>query len=300
MKTFLIILCLLLSIFGCSNPEPPTHEKLSGNWVSTPSLGCGLSSPSIFTFQDTTCSYLNAFGEFTRYWLKGDTLLIREMTTHARNSTFGGKIMFKFLIVSLSSDTLTLLPASKETQTLIQPHPGASIQPEKFRKITTDFDWNIGRIAFYSSQCYGTCPSMYLEIDTIGTLLFHGRHFTEKEGFFRGEISAKEFQSLKSLIDQVPLDSLKNYYDAPWTDDQTCGIRIEKEGKMIESNVYGFDAEPVEFRILIHRLQELYKKVVLEPDSTVQEQFAFQDFRGYPKPPKSDIQFKVPNPEEEE
>lgn len=86
-------------------------------------------------------------------------------------------------------------------------------------------------------------------------------------------------EKIKSEINSIQLDSLKQMYSANWTDDQTCGVIIKTKDKTYESSAYGFDKEPIELRILFHKLMELYKSVELEKDSTILDKFKFKRFQ---------------------
>jgi hypothetical protein len=119
---------------------------------------------------------------------------------------------------------------------------------------------------------------MYLELDSLGNLLFDGQYHTDKEGLYSGKISAAELKLITTKVQAIQLDSLESNYSASWTDQQTCGVRIQTKDNTYQSSAYGFNKEPVELRILFHKLMELYKYAKLNKDSTIRKKFVFKDF----------------------
>jgi len=294
MKNVTYILILLIGLFGCSQTQTknriPISEKIKGNWKTEYFKADWKKTAYIFTFQDSTCSYLYPWGKISKYWIKEDTLNIKERTRERRNNISGEKIVYQFLIDSITTETLFLKPLSNHTKELFRHEKDQNFEIIKLSKIKKYRDWKIERIGFYSTGCFGSCPSMYLEIDSIGNILFNGKMYTKKEGLYSGVLSKKELKTIKSEINNIKLDSLEKMYSANWTDDQTCGIIIETKNGTYESSAYGFNEEPIELRILFHRLMELYKNVELKKDTTIVNKFQFKRFqyKGYLPPPPNE------------
>ncbi|UBM58686.1 DUF6438 domain-containing protein [Marinilongibacter aquaticus] len=280
MKTTTFILFIVTGLSSCTHKqtitEMPLREKMKGNWKTEYFKGAWKETAYIFTFQDSTCTYLHPWGEYSNYWINGDTLNIKERIIKWRDNERGGKITYKFLVDSITSDNLTLKPITEETKKLLDNYENEVFDKIHLIKIKSQFDWKTERIGFYSTVCFGTCPSMYFEIDSVGNILFNGKYFTEKEGFYSGKLSAYQFEIIKSEVNSIRLDSLNKMYSANWTDDQTCGVIIKTSNTTYKSSAYGFDKEPIELRILFHRLMELYKNVELKKDTTIQEKFKFK------------------------
>ncbi|WP_445956682.1 DUF6438 domain-containing protein [Yeosuana sp.] len=292
MKTTTFILFIVIGFFGCNQnknkTEMPLKEKIKGNWKTEYFKGHWKETAFIFTFQDSTCTYLYPWGEYSRYWIDGDTLNIKEQILKKRNNVSGGQITYKFLVDNITSENLTLKPITDETKKLFAYYEDHDFNKILLTKIKNQFDWKTERIGFYSTACFGTCPSMYIEIDSVGNILFNGENYTDKEGLYSGKLSKQELETIKSEINSIELDRLKKMYSANWTDDQTCGVIIKTADKTYESSAYGFDKEPIELRILFHRLMELYKNVELKKDTTIVKKFKFKGFHnnGYrPIPP---------------
>ena len=276
---------ILIGLFGCSQTQTktviPISEKIKGDWKTEYFKENRIETAHIFTFQDSTCSYLTPVGEFSNYWITGDTLNIKERTHKRGKYINNGKNIYQLLIDSITTKILYLKPITDQTKELFD-YKNEVIKLSKIKKYR---DWRIERIGFYCTGCFGSCPSMYLEIDSIGNILFSGNNHTEKKGFYSGVIPKKEMEILKSKINNIQLDSLNNRYFANWTDDQTCGMIIKTKSKTYECSAYGIYKEPIELRILFHRLTELYKNVALKKDSSIVYQFQFKGIKHKLPPP---------------
>ncbi|MBK9507055.1 MAG: hypothetical protein IPO03_17015 [Bacteroidetes bacterium] len=211
-----ILLLIFISFISCSKSiqENTIQKQLIRNWQSEYFQGFSKEWPGIFSFRDSTCSYIFPYGEYSQYWLRGDTLMIKEKTYHGRYEDLGGELTFKFRIDSISPEHLTLKPITTETKEIY----GYSSDDDQgiinLTKVNDSFDWQPERIAYYSSLCYGVCPAMYLEIDSAGSFYFIGGSFTEKIGNYSGTISPDIFNRVVSDINCIQLDSLNQYYEA--------------------------------------------------------------------------------------
>ncbi len=287
-SSFLILIIICFISCSKSNRENEFHEQLIGNWKTDYVNAYSQETAYIFSFRDSTCSYLQPYGEFSQYWISGDTLMIKEKTQRGRSQVYEGKLTFKFLIDSLTADLLTLKPITAETKELLNIDIAVDTAYIKLTKVKTQYNWKPEYIAFYSTGCLGACPIMYLEIDSARNINFIGGRFTEKTGSNSGKVPLQLYNRVLSEINSINLDTLKPWYDANWTDDQTCGVLIHTKDTIYKSSAYGFDEEPVELRILFHTLMELYKNVELMEDTTVENKLRYRDFTidGYPVPPK--------------
>ncbi len=289
MKSSILIL-IIICFISCSknNHENELHEQLIGNWKTDYVNAYSQETAYIFSFRDSTCSYLQPYGEFSKYWISGDTLMIKEKTQRGRSQVYEGKLTFKFLIDSLTADLLTLKPITAETKELLNIDIAVDTAYIKLTKVKTRYNWKPEYITFYSTGCLGACPIMFLEIDSASNFYFIGTGYTEIIGNYSGKLSPEIFDHVVSEINSIELDSLQQFYEANWTDDQTCGVLIQTKDTIYKSSAYGFDEEPVELRILFHTLMELYKNVELMEDKTVENKLRYRDFTidGYPVPPK--------------
>ncbi|MGS2760817.1 DUF6438 domain-containing protein [Sinomicrobium sp. M5D2P9] len=288
MKQLFALSLLCISFFSCTDSGKKVNyaENIQGDWVTDFVKNDANRPFYTFSFQDNLCSYLYPSGEYSSFTTESDTLVIAERVQRSRDKVSGGKEKYHFKILKLNDSSLTLTPITESTLELIGV-PGNSTDTIHLKKIPVKNDLKIKRIGFYSGPCFGVCPSMYIEIDNSGNILFDGLRYTEKEGLFAGDIPKREVKQIIRQVRNIELDNLKKEYTARWTDDQACRIKIETDKKTYESSVYGFDKEPVALRILFHKLMETYKNAELKQDSTILKKFAFPEFQqsGFPTPP---------------
>jgi hypothetical protein len=164
-----------------------------------------------------------------------------------------------FTIARLTADSLVMLSGKRQKDTIrySKIHPKNNITP--------------AAIYFASSGCFGSCPVMHLEIDSNRNIRYYGESFTSKTQGHKGKLSETEYNSIISKIRNLPVDSLKEYYACSHTDDETLGIAIAHDNKIIRSSAYGHEEEPMELYILLTHLQNLYKQIHLQPDSSVKK-----------------------------
>ena len=253
-KTYILILIFVLN--NCSIPKAKTDnsKKIKGDWITE----YFEDDIFIFTFQDSTCTYISAFGEYSKYKLNGDTLIIKErLLKIAGKIKGGGNNEYKFLIDSIDSTNMFIKPITTKTKELFETYELKNFNILKLKKVKQKNYQRFEKLGFYSSICYGPCPSMYLEIDSSGNIYFYGKRYTENDGLFAGKIPKSELEQITSTIQTIQLDSLEKSYSASRTDGQLCGIKIKTGTKVYESSVYCFYKEPVELRILFHKLMEV-------------------------------------------
>lgn len=263
MKYILSLLLTMVSLHSCLKTNPVVNdgvlfEHIQGDW-KTKIIRSGFRLRSFtFSFQDSICSYKQPWGEFSKYKIISDTLIIQKRGT----SAFVDSNSITFKIEIFSKDSLKLIFISESAKDLFTKYQGFS-ESVTLYKILQKNNISPFKISFNSSGCYGTCPSMTLEIDNAQNIIFNGRKYTEKEKGHKGKISAAMYKNVLQQIRNLPLDSLKESYRAPWTDDQTCCIGLEFKNNSVNSCAYGYYKEPLELRILFHTLIELYKHLDL-------------------------------------
>jgi hypothetical protein len=278
----LIIFFVFLTIIGCvensSKLNASNSEKIIGDWSSEYFDSDLRRTPIVFIFNDSNCNYIYPAGTATKYQIDGDTLTIQERSVKRENHVQEGKKAYKFIITTLTESKLHLKPITSETKKLFEYYREDPLEIVELSRIEKKNSYQIKRIAFSSSMCMGTCPSMHLEIDSLGHFMFNGQNYTEVEGLYSGELSVDDFKMIKSKVQNVELDNLKEFYYADWTDDQTCFIYIQTEKDTFQCGAYGFHGEPVALRILFYELMELHKKVDLKEDSTIMNKFQYKGF----------------------
>lgn len=249
--------CVLAAIlFSCtSDTKVKNRTIIKGDWASE-RVNTGFGNiPLIFCFNDSMCTAKTPFNRFTRYSLEDNILIVQPDTVNDPDAE-----QLKYTIAKLTADSLFLQPVVNDTMRR------KLIRMEKIKEANSLVP---EKIFFTSSGCYGSCPSMILEIDSSRNFLFYGILYTEAKGGYRGKINAGLYNELCRKIRQLPLRDLKEFYEAGWTDDQVCGIAIKTHGEVITSSAYGFNEEPAALRILLNYLMDLYHHVNLVKDSMI-------------------------------
>jgi hypothetical protein len=253
---------------GMDIDVPNYSEKIKGDWVCQDPA-----HPKIFaSFEDSLSSFLHAYGNDVPYHVGGDTLYV-----------LGGMAAAHFSILKLTDEDLELALQGAIAKSYYR---SKGLDTIRFKRLKAVNELRFERLGFYSSHCFGTCPAMNLEVDSLGNLLFHGQAYTGKDGGYAGRISPRELDVLHQKIHAIHWDDLADRYSVGWTDDQTVGLRIQVDGKVYESHAYGFGEEPLALRILYRKLMNLYQQAELQVDSTVLKQFQFRDLMMNGIPPR--------------
>ncbi len=99
---------------------------------------------------------------------------------------------------------------------------------------------NFKKITFHASTCFGTCPSMSIEINIDGTVYFQGRMYTyDHKGNFKGSISKNDTYQLKKILNRSQLADIdKNWVQrSKYNDTPRYNYIIELfDGETIEIN----------------------------------------------------------------
>jgi hypothetical protein len=101
--------------------------------------------------------------------------------------------------------------------------------------------------------CYGPCPVYSVTIYGDGTVLYDGIKFVNNIGKSTHQIPQKHVDEIVAMIYELNYFSLKDRYEANWTDDSTVitSVRINDEQKTVTNyGHYGPD-----------RLHEIEKKI---------------------------------------
>lgn len=236
------------------NTTNRNQQLLTGQWASQPS-STDPNKKLVFSFDDSTCRLFSPFGKSTRYRLTQNNIEIFEDNHYTPALT----------ILSLTEDSLIAINNQhNEMQNTL-----------RLARIKEKNNLHPTSIYFVSSGCYGSCPSMLMQVDSPGKIIFRGISGTHSIGIYKATITKTNWQLLVTLTRKLPLDSLQKKYEAGWTDDQACGIIITEGNKEYQTAAYGYDKEPVELRILFNHLMELPQKMTFEKDSTLTDAFFF-------------------------
>lgn len=120
------------------------------------------------------------------------------------------------------------------------------------------------KLTFHSSTCFGTCPSVSVEVDKDGVVHYRGKTNATVQGNFVGQLSKEEMETLKSILNRSQIHTIdKNWEQKSKRNDTPKYTYIIEllDGETIEINTN--DQHPVLDKLsefLIH----LDKEVALE------------------------------------
>lgn len=86
--------------------------------------------------------------------------------------------------------------------------------------------YNIERISFSTTECFGMCPQFSIDIDSSRTSTYDAIKYNKKSGKFTATIDESIFQKLFSFLNYINFPQLKNNYSVNWTDDQSCTLTV--------------------------------------------------------------------------
>jgi hypothetical protein len=251
------LLLFIAILISCANRSRNSEyaRLIKGDWFGGEQIRDSMYYHPIFiTFDDSTYR-IPSLNKVIKYKVVKGYLFIANQK---------GKLK-KYTIVKLTTDSLIYLSGPKRRDTL------------KFSKIHPKNNITPSAIYFASSGCFGKCPIMQLQIDSNRNIRFYGDWNTSTIGYYKGKISENVYNSIVGRIRNLPVDSLKEYYEAPWTDDQTLGIAIAHGNTVTRSTAYGHYKEPKELHLLFTQLMNLHKELSLQSDSLVKQEGILSD-----------------------
>lgn len=107
--------------------------------------------------------------------------------------------------------------------------------------------YDIEKIEYQTTVCYGTCPKFQIEISKNRNAIFNAennnrrtRKSKEIQGEFETVINKNSYFDLINLLNYIDCPNLKHKYSVNWTDDQSCTLKITyNNGKVKEIRDYG-------------------------------------------------------------
>lgn len=98
----------------------------------------------------------------------------------------------------------------------------------------TPANYQISKIEFGTTGCFGTCPVFDMTIVPSGKSKFHARYFNfsqqrasdEEEGQFETELKPSDFNAIVQMMNELNIKALESNYRVGWTDDQTIKIKV--------------------------------------------------------------------------
>lgn len=180
---------------------------------------------------------------------------------------------FNFKIKQLYKNKLVIMPVDNEDQLKIKNYGRLNTTP--FLKEKQYIFYNRGqliskvdfkKITFHASTCFGTCPSISVEIDSDGSIFYQGRIYAkEYTGNFIGKLSPKELYALRKILNRSQLKVLDQKWEQKSKPNDTPRYNyiVElKDGRLIEINTN--DQHPIldklsEYFLTIPQLVKLTK-----------------------------------------
>jgi hypothetical protein len=144
---------------------------------------------------------ISVFTEAYRYRLVGDTLKL-----DARE--FGRDKVQNFFIKALSSDEVKFLPLNEQSNILSFPSFSNKIINFRERHMVYTDTVKLEKIVFNTTNCYGFCPAMTLQIDNNKQMKFIGGRHAIKEGLFTSTLSNSLYNELTNILKMSELDKL--------------------------------------------------------------------------------------------
>ncbi len=124
---------------------------------------------------------------------------------------------FKFKIKELKKDKLVIEPILEKRKNGYNKLNYSILSKEKqyifYNRGHLMSGVNFKKITFHTSTCFGTCPSMSIQINIDGTVYYQGRMFTKDyKGNFEGNISKNDIYQLKKILNRSQLAEInKNW-----------------------------------------------------------------------------------------
>lgn len=113
------------------------------------------------------------------------------------------------------------------------------------------------QLSFNTDPCFGTCPIFSMTINGNGEAQFNAEKFNDREGNFVEVIRPGQLDSLRRLITNANLQSLKNDYAVSWTDMPTYTLTVKlNNGQSKTIRDYG-PSGPEKLKQLYHFLFSL-------------------------------------------
>lgn len=177
-------------------PAPPIKPSIKGSWkeISKDMPGVKNAYYRWINFDDSMCT--GNMVANNSYYINHDTLFIK------RDPQYKYSINLELPILKLTTDSLVLLCRyydyfNNNRMALAKITQQNTIKPTAI---------------YFSSGNFGKAPRMYLEIDSNRTFKFLGREFIKPTGGFHGKISDADYAAILTLINNLPVSTLKEFY----------------------------------------------------------------------------------------
>ena len=221
MKSFLTILIFLFinSSFG--------QDSLNGTWIGKKleylSVNDSLVSVEFRTFQDkfqyrienNQLILKNKYEVSKR--IKDSVTIIPDSTYHTNIAWVADSTLYYFDYKLINKDSLQLNLNKVVGKNLSSPEKQYNYSRKSSLKKN---EINFQSVFFRGTTCFGSCPKMKLEIDSLGNAKFKGETYTEPfTGNYKGKLTSQQLELLTEILNRSELDrfpeKLRYLIDAP-------------------------------------------------------------------------------------
>ncbi|OCA80275.1 hypothetical protein BBH99_16055 [Chryseobacterium contaminans] len=194
MKSITRIVMFFYFILTFSIKVGGQDKKLQGTWISKNN------DVIIIKEKDNRFNTLSTIYENEQLRLKiiGDTLsFYKEYTKAGSEKEYMSK--YDFYIKSKKNKTLTLIPESNLSKEFFG-------NRKKIVFIKQEYNWDksisFEKLVYHTTNCYGTCPVIDLEIDKNGNIYLSGEFLNDKNksGQFKGKLSDELLNELMYIL----------------------------------------------------------------------------------------------------
>ncbi|MET2985302.1 DUF6438 domain-containing protein [Aureibaculum conchae] len=116
---------------------------------------------------------------------------------------------FKFRIKEINRNRLVIVPVIEKEQANFNKLEAGALAKEKqyifYNRGKLLDKVNFKTLTFHSSTCFGTCPSMSIQINVDGTVFYRGKNYTETQGNYSGKLSKQDIYELKKILNRSQL-----------------------------------------------------------------------------------------------
>jgi len=269
LRSSVALLFVVLWMVSCSekqrieepkNSKPSTHDLLQGRWGAEDSNG------NWQLYLSVEEDYINGsfpLGNYESYLIEDDTLFVyyeKHLQMRSRS----------FVISSLDSVCLELIPIKKVEDFPYNEYIEDTLILKKIKKQNSEV---FKSLTFLSSRCFGTCPVIYLEIDSVGNVLYDGLMYVENEGAYIGKLKNSELKVMENLISEIDFTNYEKWYDTPNVDGAIYMLKIVTNKNDYTYRLVGSKKEPLQLLVMVGKLIDLDKFIKLNKvaDSTVRE-----------------------------
>ena len=119
---------------------------------------------------------------------------------------------FKFKIKEINKNRLVIVPVNSQSNESYNKLDASALAKDKqyvfYNRGKLLSKVNFKTLTFHSSTCFGTCPSMSVQINIDGTVFYHGKNYAEPQGNFIGKLTKQDIYELKKILNRSQLSTI--------------------------------------------------------------------------------------------